>query len=692
GLYFLKLHSVKFSDMTVQIDTLSINTIRTLAADVVRKANSGHPGAPMGCAPMAHVLFSRFITTNPENPLWPNRDRFVLSNGHGCALHYILLHLMGYDLTMDDLKAFRQTDSKTPGHPESHMTPGIEVTTGPLGQGFANSVGLAIAQTHLSAIFNKPGFDLFTNHTYVIAGDGCLQEGIASEAASLAGHLQLGHLIVLYDDNHVSIDGDTEVSFTEDVLKRFEAYGWHTQFITDGDNDLEGITRAIEEAKKVTNKPSIIKIRTIIGIGSKFQGTEKVHGSPLSPDDIVEVKKIYGFDPEKHFHVPPEVYKNYEHFKQKGVHAEKQWNELLEKYTQQHPHEGAEIKRRFSKKLPENWTDHLPRYTPADTAVATRKLSEIVLNKLADILPELIGGSADLTGSNLTRWKTAVDFQPDSTKLGKYSGRYIRYGVREHGMAGAMNGISAYGGLIPFGGTFLNFISYALGAVRLSALSSQRVIYVMTHDSIGLGEDGPTHQPIETLAGLRGLPNILVFRPADGNEVSGTYLAAIENLHRPSVLALTRQNLPHLEGSSVEKTLFGGYVLQDVEHAQVTFTGTGSEISIAVEAAKRLNQAGIKTRVVSLPSLELFEEQSIEYKRTVFPDGIPVISVEALTTFGWSKYAHVSVGMTTFGSSGPYQQLYKKYGFTPENLVEKARKTIEFYQKHPVPSLINKPF
>ncbi|CAG8442647.1 6532_t:CDS:10 [Ambispora leptoticha] len=664
--------------MTSQIDKLSINTIRTLAADVVRKANSGHPGAPMGCAPMAHVLFSRFITTNPANPIWPNRDRFVLSNGHGCALHYILLHLMGYDLTMDDLKAFRQTDSKTPGHPESHLTPGIEVTTGPLGQGFANSVGLAIAQTHLSAVFNKPGFDLFTNHTYVITGDGCLQEGVASEAASLAGHLQLGNLIVLYDDNHVSIDGDTEISFTEDVLKRFEAYGWHTQFIADGDNDLEGITKSIEEAKKIKNKPSLIKIRTTIGIGSKFQGTEKVHGSPLSHDDIVEVKKLYGFDPDKYFYVPEEVYEKYKEFNQKGAHAERQWNELLENYTQQYPHEGAEIKRRFSKKLPENWADHLPRYTPADPALATRKLSENVLNKIADILPELIGGSADLTGSNLTRWKTAVDFQPDSINLGKCSGRYIRYGVREHGMAGIMNGISAYGGLIPFGGSFLNFISYALGSVRLSALSSQR-------------EDGPTHQPIETLAGLRALPNILVFRPADGNEVSGAYLAAIENLHRPSVLALSRQNLPQLEGSSVEKTLLGGYVLQEVEGAQITLTGTGSEISIAVEAANRLNQEGIKTRVVSLPSLELFEEQDIEYKRSVFPDGVPVLSIEALATFGWSKYAHASVGMTTFGSSGPYKQIYEKYGFTPENLVEKAKNTIVFYQKHPVPSLINKP-
>ncbi|RIA95509.1 Transketolase, thiamine diphosphate binding domain-containing protein [Glomus cerebriforme] len=678
--------------MAQQIDLTAINTIRTLAADVVRKANSGHPGAPMGCAPMAHVLFSKFITVNPENPKWPNRDRFVLSNGHGCVLQYILLHLLGYNLTMDDLKAFRQTDSKTPGHPESHLTDGIEVTTGPLGQGISNAVGLAIAQIHLAAIFNKPGFDLFTNHTFVIVGDGCLQEGVASEAASLAGHLQLGNLIVLYDDNHVSIDGDTEVSFTEDVCKRFEAYGWHTQVITDGDNDLEGIAKAIEDAKKVTNKPSLIKIRTTIGIGSKNQGTEKVHGSPLAADDIVEIKKLYGFNPESFFHVPNEVYELYGKYREKGKIAETQWNKLLEDYTAKFPEQGNEIKRRFSNKLPEGWEQHLPRYTPSDPPVATRKLSENVLNKIAEIVPELVGGSADLTGSNLTRWKTAVDLQPDSTGLGKYSGRYIRYGVREHGMFGAMNGLAAYGGIIPFGGTFLNFISYGLGSVRLAALSSFRVLYVMTHDSIGLGEDGPTHQPIEPVAGLRALPNILVFRPADGNEVSGSYLAAINNQHRPSVLCLSRQNLPHLEGSSIENTLKGGYVLKECADAKITLVGTGSEQSIVVEASKKLESEGIKTRVVSLPCFELFEDQSTEYKSSVFPDGIPILSIEALASFGWLKYSHANVGMTTFGSSGPYQQLYKKYGFTAENISEKAKKTIEYYQTTPVPSVIHRPF
>ncbi|CAG8492094.1 7000_t:CDS:10, partial [Racocetra persica] len=600
--------------MTNSLDILTINTIRTLAADVVRKANSGHPGAPMGCAPLAHILFSRFITANPANPKWPNRDRFVLSNGHACALQYILLHILGYDLTMDDLKQFRQTDSKTPGHPESHLTPGIEVSTGPLGQGFSNAVGMAIAQAHFAATFNKPCYDLFTNYTYVINGDGCLQEGVASEAASLAGHLKLGNLIVIYDDNYVTIDGNTNLSFTEDVLKRFESYGWHTQYIADGDNDLEEIAAAIERAKKVTDKPSIIKIKTIIGIGSKHQGSEKVHGSPLAPDDIVEVKKKYGFDPEQFFHVPNEVYEYCKHFRERGAKAEAEWNQLLEKYCTEYPELGSEIKRRFSNKLPDNWIDHLPRYTPSDPPVATRKSSETVLNKIADVLPELIGGSADLTPSNLTRWKTATEFQPESGGLGNYSGRYLRFGVREHGMAAALNGLASYGGIIPFGASFLNFISYGLGAVRLSALSCFRAIYIMTHDSIGLGEDGPTHQPIETAASLRALPNLLFLRPADGNEVSGAYLAAIQNIERPSVIALSRQNVPNLEGSSVEKTLKGGYVLKEADGAQIILVGTGTEVSIAVDAANLLEKDCIKARVVSLPSFELFEEQSLEYR------------------------------------------------------------------------------
>ncbi|KAG0068294.1 Transketolase [Linnemannia elongata] len=676
-----------------EADSKAINTIRVLAADTVFKSNSGHPGAPMGCAPMAHLLFSRYMNYNPKNPKWANRDRFVLSNGHACALQYILLHLTGYPTSIEDLKQFRQLNSKTPGHPESHITTGIEVTTGPLGQGFANSVGLAIAEAHMAATFNKPGFELFNNHTFVITGDGCLQEGIASEAASLAGHLKLGKLIALYDDNHISIDGDTEVSFTEDVPKRFEAYGWHVIVVKDGNHDLEAIAHAIEEAKKVTDKPSLIKVYTTIGFGSLNQGTEKVHGSPLKADDIVQLKKAFGFNPEEHFAVPKATYDLYHAKAEKGAKLNHDWDALLEKYTGAHPELAAQLKRRLAKKLPEGWAKELPRYTPADKASATRKLSEAVLNKIADHLPELIIGSADLTGSNLTRWKTAVDFQPNDSGIGNYAGRYVRYGVREHGMCGVMNGIDAYGGLIPAGATFLNFISYASGAVRLSALSGHRIIYIMTHDSIGLGEDGPTHQPIETMAMIRATPNLIDFRPADGNETSGAYLYAIETKDRPSVLALTRQDLPQLEGSSIEKTLKGGYVLQEVQGADVTLVATGSEVSLIVDAAKLLKEHGLKARVVSMPSTKLFDEQSHDYRASVLIDGIPSVSVEAMSTFGWDRYAHESIGIDTFGASGPYKDVYKHFGLVPDVVAGKVQKIVAFYKKEgSVPSLVRKYF
>ncbi|KAF9172186.1 Transketolase [Mortierella sp. AD011] len=676
-----------------QDDTHAINTIRVLAADTVFKSNSGHPGAPMGCAPMAHLLFSRYMNYNPKNPKWANRDRFVLSNGHACALQYILLHLMGYNVTMDDLKSFRQLHSKTPGHPEAHMTEGIEVTTGPLGQGFANAVGLAIGEAHMAATFNKPGFELFNNYTFMITGDGCLQEGVSCEAASLAGHLQLGKLIALYDDNHISIDGDTEVSFTEDVVKRFEAYGWHVVVVKDGNSDLESIARAIDEAKKVTDKPSLIKIYTTIGFGSLNQGTEKVHGSPLKADDIVQLKKAMGFNPEESFVVPQTTYDLYHSKAAKGTALNQEWNALLENYTAQYPELGNELKRRLNKELPQDWAKALPRFTPTDKPVATRKLSEAVLNGVADILPELMIGSADLTGSNLTRWKTAVDFQPENSGIGNYAGRYLRYGVREHGMSAVMNGLDAYGGIIPAGATFLNFISYASGAVRLSALTGHRVIYIMTHDSIGLGEDGPTHQPIETMAMIRATPNLVDLRPADGNETSGAYLFAISAKERPSVLALTRQDLPQLEGSSVEKTLYGGYVLQEVQGADVTLVGTGSEVSLCVDAAKLLAQEGIKARIVSMPSTTLFDEQSHEYKASVLIDGVPAVSVEAMTTFGWNRYAHESIGIDTFGASGPFKEVYKHFGLVPDVVAGKVKKIVEFYKKEGhVPSLARKYF
>ncbi|KAK9720255.1 Transketolase [Basidiobolus ranarum] len=673
-------------------DLRCINTIRTLAADVVFKANSGHPGAPMGCAPMAHVLFTKHMKFNPENSAWPNRDRFILSNGHSCALQYILLHLLGYKITMDDLKTFRQLDSICPGHPENYMTDGVEVTTGPLGQGISNAVGLAIAEAHMEATFNKDSFKIIDNYTYAILGDGCLQEGVASETASLAGHLKLGKLIALYDDNSIQIDGSTDLSFTEDVLKRYEAYGWHTLSVGDGDDDIEGITNAIAEAKKVTDKPSIIKIHTTIGYGSSLQGTEKVHGSSLKDDDIVNVKTKFGFDGNKKFYVPDDVYDFYAEVKKQGAKHEAEWNESFNKYSEKYPDLAKEFKRRFAGELPSGLEEAFPRYKPSDPATATRKLSETLLNAIADKLPELIGGSADLTSSNLTRWKGAVDFQPESTGLGNYSGRYIRYGVREHGMAAISNGIGAYGALIPFASTFLNFISYAVGASRLSALSHLRIIYIMTHDSIGLGEDGPTHQPIETLATLRATPNTLVLRPADGNEVSGAYLVALKNSTRPSVIALTRQNLPQLEGSSIENVFKGGYVLQGSNKPQIILVATGSEVSIIVDAAKELEKKGISARIVSMPSMELFEEQEQSYKESVFPEGIPVLSVEAMSTFGWSRYAHASIGMKGFGSSAPYEKLYERFGFTPSNISEKAQKTLEFYKNRAVPHLIAQPF
>ncbi|ODQ65268.1 transketolase [Nadsonia fulvescens var. elongata DSM 6958] len=674
------------------IDRKAINTIRCLSADGVAKANSGHPGAPMGLAPLAHVIFNNFLNFNPKNPNWFNRDRFVLSNGHGVMLHYVLLHLFGYDsMKMDDLKQFRQLGSRSPGHPEAE-TDGIEVTTGPLGQGIANAVGLAIAQANIAATFNKPGFAVSDNFTYSIFGDGCMMEGVASEAMSLAGHLQLGNLISFYDDNHITIDGDINVAFTENVLARLEAYGWHTIWVEDGDNDLEGIAKAIEEAKKVTDKPSCIKITTTIGFGSKLAGTHSVHGAPLKADDIAQLKEQFGLDPTKSFDVEQDVYDLYHAKAAKGASAEESWNDLFSKYSAEYPELATELQRRIKGELPQGWEKHLPTYTPADPAIASRKLSEILIGKVFDALPELIGGSADLTGSNLTRYSKSVDFQPPSTGLGDYSGRYIRYGVREHGMGAIMNGISAYGGFIPYSGTFLNFVSYAAGAVRLSALSEHQVIWVATHDSIGLGEDGPTHQPIETLAHFRALPNMQVWRPADGNETSAAYYKSLTNKHTPSIIALSRQNLPQLEGSSIEKASKGGYTLVEVENAQVIIVATGSEVGIAVDAAKVLAEQNIKANIVSLPDWFTFDQQSEEYKLSVLPDNIPILSVEVMTTNGWQKYSHQQFGINRFGASGPAPEVYKFFEFTPEGIAKRAAATIEFYKGTPVRSPLKTAF
>ncbi|ODV90369.1 hypothetical protein CANCADRAFT_25657 [Tortispora caseinolytica NRRL Y-17796] len=661
------------------IDWKTINTIRVMAMDATSNANSGHPGAPMGLAPLAHILFNRFMSFNPKNPKWLNRDRFVLSNGHACMLQYALLHLYGYNLSLEDIKSFRSLHSKTPGHPEVLDTEGIEVTTGPLGQGISNAVGIALAAKNAAAEFNKPGYTLFDNYTYAIFGDGCMMEGVASEACSLAGHLQLDNLIAFYDDNHITIDGDINCAFTEDVLKRFEAYGWHTICVEDGNNDLAGIAAAIEAAKAVKGKPTVIKVTTTIGFGSLLAGTHSVHGSPLKADDIAQAKKAFGFDPEKSFEYPSEVYEYLAKHAQEGAEAEKAWNELLESYAKEYPTEAAELARRRDHKLPEGWEKLLPTYTPEDPAIATRKLSETVFEKIYQGIPELIGGSADLTGSNLTRWKKAIDFQPPSTQLGDYSGRYIRYGVREHGMGAIMNGIDAFGLHIPYGGTFLNFVSYASGAVRLSAISQHHVIWVATHDSIGLGEDGPTHQPIETLAHFRALPNTMVWRPADGNEVSAAYYVSLKT-RLPSIIALSRQNLPQLKGSSIEKAAKGGYVLVDTPKADIILVATGSEVSLAVESLPLLEENGIKASVVSLPDWYTFSQQSTEYQLSVLPDGVPVLAIEVLSSSGWQKFSHEQFCLDRFGASGAYKDVYKSFGFVPEGVLKRALATVEFYK------------
>ncbi|KAJ7940848.1 transketolase [Mycena leptocephala] len=664
-------------------DAAAIATIRTLAADVVAKSNSGHPGAPMGMAPAAHILFSRFMNANPKNSKWFNRDRFVLSNGHACVLQYSMLHLLGYKLSMDDLKAFRQLDSLTPGHPEANHTDGIEVTTGPLGQGFANGVGLAIAQAHMGAVFNKSddGFDLINNYTYVFCGDGCLMEGISSEAASLAGHLQLGNLIVVYDDNHISIDGDTAVAFTEDVGARFLAYGWQVLHVDDGDRDLAAIYNAIAEARSEKSKPTIIRLKTTIGFGSKEQGTHGVHGAPLKADDIVALKTKFGFSPDEKFHVPQETYDAYAEVAKRGAASEANWNALLASYGKKYPAEHTELTRRIAGKLPEGWEKSLPVYKTSDAAQASRKLSEIVLTALAPVIPDLMGGSADLTGSNLTKVKGSVDFQPSSTNLGTYAGTYIRYGVREHAMGAIANGLAGYGGIVPFVATFLNFVSYAAGAVRLSALSKVQVIWVATHDSIGLGEDGPTHQPVETNAHFRAIPNLAFWRPADGNETSAAYAVALKSTQTPSILSLSRQNLPNLEASTIEHASRGGYVVHEESDEDLTIVSCGSEVSIAVEAAKKLKEQGIKTRVVSLPCWLVFDQQDLEYRLSVLRSGAPILSLEALSTLGWERYSHEQYGLPSWGASGPYLKVYEKFGITGSNIAVVGKKVVEFYKK-----------
>lgn len=660
---------------TQSLDELCINSIRFLAIDAVEKAKSGHPGLPMGAAPMAYVLWDKFLRVNPKNPQWFNRDRFVLSAGHGCMLQYALLYLSGFDsVTLDDIKDFRQWGARTPGHPENFETPGIEVTTGPLGQGIANAVGLAMAEAHLAAKFNKPDATLVDHYTYAILGDGCNMEGVSGEACSLGGHLGLGKLIALYDDNHISIDGSTDISFTEDVGKRFEAYGWHVQHVENGNDDLKGIAAAIEAAKAVTDRPSMIKVTTTIGYGSpNRQNTAGIHGAALGGDEIKATRENLGWS-YGDFETPADALDHMRQAIERGASHEAEWNEVLATYRSKYAAEAAEFERMLAGQLPEGWADALPTYTPADKALATRKNSEVTLNALASAIPELIGGSADLTHSNLTELKISGSFQK-----GAYENRNLRFGVREHGMGAICNGIALHNsGLIPYCATFLVFADYMRAAIRLSALSQAGVIYVMTHDSIGLGEDGPTHQPVETIASLRAIPNLIVIRPADGTETSGAYKVAIEHRQTPTLMAFSRQALPNLPGASVEGVAKGAYTVDDCDGTpELILIGTGSEVSLCVEAAKELRTAGTKVRVVSMPSWELFDAQDAAYQESVLPKAVTKrLAVEAGITMGWCRYVGGEgdvIGVDRFGASAPGGLVMEKFGFTVENVVSKAK-------------------
>ena len=659
----------------VSVDNLCVNSIRFLAVDAINKSNSGHPGLPMGTAPMAYALWDKVLRHNPKNPKWFNRDRFVLSAGHGCMLLYALLHLTGYDsVTIEDIKQFRQWGSRTPGHPETFETAGVEVTTGPLGQGISNAVGLALAEAHLAAKFNKPDCKVVDHYTYVIMGDGCHQEGVSGEAASLAGHLGLGKLIALYDDNHITIDGNTNVSFTEDVLKRYEAYGWHTIHVPDGNTNVDAIAKAIAEAKAVTDRPSMIKVTTTIGYGSPNKAnTAGVHGAALGAEEAALTRKALDWN-YGDFEVPAEAYDQWRQAIERGATAEAEWNGVLESYRAAYPAEAAEFERRLRGELPQGWDAKLPSFSPEDKGLATRQHSYNALNAFGPSLPELIGGSADLTHSNLTDIKGEKSFQK-----GAEANRYLHFGVREHAMAAILNGISYHGsGLIPYGGTFLVFAGYMIGAMRLSALSELGVIYVLTHDSIGLGEDGPTHQPVETLANLRAIPNLLVMRPGDGNETVGAYQVAVANRKRPTVLALSRQAMANQANSSAAAVAKGGYILEDSNGTpELILIGTGTELELATKAAAVLRTEGRNVRVVSMPCVELFEEQNAAYRESVLPAAVRKrLVVEASSSFGWHKYTGFdgdTVSIDRFGASAPGPVCLEKFGFTVDNVVAKAK-------------------
>jgi transketolase len=656
-----------------------IDTVRVLAADAVQKANSGHPGMPMGAAPMGHVLWSDSMRYNPRNPAWPNRDRFVLSAGHGCLLQYSYLYLTGYDLSLDDIKNFRQLHSITPGHPEYGLTPGIEVTTGPLGQGFANAVGLAIAQKHLANRFNRPGFELFNYNIYVICSDGDMMEGISSEAASLAGHLGLGNIIYLYDDNHISIEGNTKITFQEDVAERFEAYGWHVQTIENG-NDVAAIALAVKRAREETSQPSLIKVRTHIAYGSPNKvDTASAHGSPLGADEVKLVKEFFGFDPAESFVIPGKVLEYYRAAGQKGQELEKEWNELFGRYKKEFPEMAAEYEMALKNQLPEGWEKKIPVFKKTDGKdgqLSTRVAGGKVLNSIAGVLPGLIGGAADLAPSTETNLKDYSSFSAEDP-----GGRNFHFGIREHAMGAILNGMAVTKGLTPFGATFLIFSEYMRPPIRLAAIMKIRPIFIYTHDSIGLGEDGTTHQPVEQLISLRSIPNIMVLRPADANETAQAWRLALLHQGGPVVLVFTRQNLPIFEPQEYRRTgdlSKGAYILSEPQRSpELILIATGSEVQLILQAQQKLEENGIAARVVSMPSWELFERQDDNYKHRILPKGLRKrLAVEAGSTLGWNKYVTDEgdiLGMTRFGESAPAPALYKEFGFTVENVVNRAK-------------------
>ena len=678
------------------LDEQCVNAVRFLAADMIEEAGSGHPGLPLGAAPMAYVLWDRHLKHNPRNPAWFDRDRFVLSAGHGSALLYALLHLYGYDLPFSELKRFRKFGSKTPGHPEAGLTPGVEVTTGPLGQGMGMAVGMAIAEAHLAALFNRPGHEVIDHFTYVLASDGDLMEGVAAEACSLAGHLGLGKLIVLYDDNRVSLAGTTNLTFTEDVGKRFSAYGWQVLRVEEG-NDLTAIDRAISEAKEDRTRPSLICVRTTLGYGAPTkQGTYKVHGAPLGEEELRAAKEKLGWPIQPKFYVPDDVLEHFRTAVERGGKWEREWVEGFERYRAEYPELAAELARRIRGELPAGWDKGLPEFPPDEKGIATRKASGVVLKALAQRIPELIGGSADLNPSTNTELTGLGDFQrPGSPPAGLQgaaggpwgpAGRNIHFGVREHAMGAIANGLARHGGIIPFCGTFLVFSDYMRPPMRLAAMMGCRVIYVFTHDSIGIGQDGPTHQPIEQLMGLRTVPKLTVIRPCDAGETKEAWKAALQAAG-PTALILTRQALPVLDRSQLAPASglhHGGYTLWQSGSGvpDVVLIGTGSEVHVALKAAELLSGEGINVRVVSLPSWELFERQPREYREEVLPPGVPKVAVEAGVTLGWERYADVAVGVDDFGASAPGTEVLERFGITPEHVAATARGLVQNHRAH----------